>query len=67
MMTEFLTDAASIFFAGWTLIIASLSAIAFGPDLFPSKVAIASRRLSQDNLGLASGSRPAPTRNANPT
>jgi hypothetical protein len=37
-MTEFLTDAAWIFFAVLSLIIGSLSVVAFGADLLPSKV-----------------------------
>lgn len=38
MMTEFLTDAAWVFFAVFSLIIGSLSLLAFGADLLPSKV-----------------------------
>jgi hypothetical protein len=37
MGESFLSDAGSIFFAAWILVVAGVSIVAFGRDLFPSK------------------------------
>jgi hypothetical protein len=46
MGESFLADAGSIFFAAWILVLAALSIVAFGRDLFPAKAHVtASRKL----------------------
>jgi hypothetical protein len=37
MSESFLSDAGSLFFAAWILVVAAVSIVAFGHDLFPSK------------------------------
>jgi hypothetical protein len=37
MSESFLSDAGSLFFAAWILVVAAVSIVAFGRDLFPRK------------------------------
>ena len=40
MSESFLSDAGSLFFAAWILVVAAVSIVAFGRDLFPAKAQI---------------------------
>jgi hypothetical protein len=46
MSESFLSDAGSLFFAAWILIVAAVSIVAFGRDLFPPKAHIDTSRPS---------------------
>jgi len=37
-MSNSIITAGWLFFAGWSAVLAALSGIAFGPDLFPEKI-----------------------------
>ena len=49
MSESFLSDAGSLFFAAWILVVAAVSLVAFGRDLFPSKRTLTPSRPSSSS------------------
>jgi hypothetical protein len=50
MADSFLTDAAWLFFAAWTVLVSALGIAAFGRDLLPSKAHSVPPRKTSDSV-----------------